>query len=121
MILRFISLSCSFIYVSCLQTQQQANADRLDGESRTPSTISKEDSVDSILRKPVVQSLDLVLNREDGCPFGLNIAGGLGSSPFVDNDPSIFISKVVSGGLAEIAGLNVREFSLSTLDYCILC
>lgn len=49
--------------------------------------------------------LELVLNREEGHPFGLNIAGGLGSSPFMDNDQSIFISKVVPGGLAEVAGL----------------
>jgi hypothetical protein len=55
-------------------------------------------------------SLELVLNREGGQPFGLNIAGGLGSSPFVDNDQSIFVSKVVSGGLADAAGLQVSLF-----------
>lgn len=63
----------------------------------------------------------LTLNRESGCPFGLNIAGGLGSSPFVDNDQSIFISKVVPGGLAEVAGLKVRLFSFAmkvTLSAC---
>ena len=52
--------------------------------------------------------LQLTLNRDDGTPFGLNIAGGLGSSPYVANDHSIFISKVVPGGLAEASNLKVN-------------
>ena len=56
-----------------------------------------------------MELLELTLNREGGSPFGLNIAGGLGSSPFVDNDQSIFISKVVPGGLADQAGLRVSK------------
>jgi len=76
-------------------------------EAKTPSTISKEDSIDSVLRKYVLKELELVLVRDAGQPFGLNIAGGLGSSPFVDNDQSIFISKVVPGGLADATGLQV--------------
>lgn len=46
-------------------------------------------------------------DRCRGQPFGLNIAGGLGSSPFVDNDQSIFVSKVVPGGLADKSMLQV--------------
>lgn len=58
-----------------------------------------------------------MLNREGGQPFGLNIAGGLGSSPFVDNDQSIFVSKVVSGGLADEAGLQVLSYFLILIPF----
>lgn len=33
-------------------------------EPRTPSTISKEDSIDSVLKRPAIVELELVLNRE---------------------------------------------------------
>jgi len=71
---------------------------------------SKEDKVDAHgpVAKETVELLQLTLNREEGSTFGLNIAGGLGSSPYVADDHSIFISKVTPGGLAESAGLKVR-------------
>jgi protein scribble len=37
--------------------------------------------------------------------LGLSIAGGLGSTPYKDNDEGIFISRVTAGGPADIAGL----------------
>ena len=37
--------------------------------------------------------------------LGLSIAGGLGSTPYKDNDDGIFISRVTAGGPADIAGL----------------
>ena len=37
--------------------------------------------------------------------MGLSIAGGLGSTPYKDNDEGIFISRVTAGGPADIAGL----------------
>ncbi len=87
----------------------------------TPSTISKEDSIDSILKRPTATvELELVLNREGGQPFGLNIAGGMGSSPFVDNDQSIFVSKVVSGGLADKAGLRVINKKVNCGSDCVI-
>ena len=36
--------------------------------------------------------------------LGLSIAGGLGSTPYKDNDEGIFISRVTAGGPAAIAG-----------------
>ncbi len=79
----------------------------------TPSTISKEDSIDSILKRPTATvELELVLNREGGQPFGLNIAGGMGSSPFV--------SKVVSGGLADKAGLRVINKKVNCGSDCVI-
>ena len=37
--------------------------------------------------------------------LGLSIAGGLGSTPYKDNDEGIFISRVTVGGPAHAAGL----------------
>jgi hypothetical protein len=91
------------------QIQQKPLEQEVNPDAKTPSTISKEDSMDSVIGKPVLKEMELVLVRDGGQPFGLNIAGGLGSSPFVDNDQSIFISKVVPGGLADVTGLQVSS------------
>uniref|UniRef100_A0A1I8B8K4 PDZ domain-containing protein n=1 Tax=Meloidogyne hapla TaxID=6305 RepID=A0A1I8B8K4_MELHA len=49
----------------------------------------------------------VVVRRGDGGGggLGLSIAGGIESTPFIGNDSGIFISKLVSGGAAERAGL----------------
>ena len=50
-----------------------------------------------------VESFDIRFERADK-GLGLSIAGGLGSTPYKDNDEGIFISRVTSGGPAAIAG-----------------
>ena len=45
--------------------------------------------------------------------LGLSIAGGLGSTPYKDNDEGIFISRVTAGGPADIAGLRKDDKVLS--------
>jgi len=97
-----------------LQVQQRPTHEPKENpnpaESQDSAGNDVEDSTDSNKQPqvmPITKTLQLILNREVGHPFGLNIAGGLGSSPFMDNDQSIFISKVVPGGLAEAAGLEV--------------
>ncbi|CAK5124964.1 unnamed protein product [Meloidogyne enterolobii] len=49
----------------------------------------------------------VVVRRGDGSGggLGLSIAGGIESTPFIENDSGIFISKLVSGGAAERVGL----------------
>ncbi|ODN01001.1 Protein lap4 [Orchesella cincta] len=93
-------------------------------ESQRPPENDVGDSTNSTTNKqpqvlPITKTLQLILNREVGHPFGLNIAGGLGSSPFMDNDQSIFISKVVPGGLAEAAGLEAadRVINVNGVDF----
>lgn len=45
--------------------------------------------------------------------LGLSIAGGLGSTPFKDDDEGVFISRVTPGGPADEAGLRVNDKLLS--------
>ena len=45
--------------------------------------------------------------------LGLSIAGGLGSTPFKDDDEGVFISRVTPGGPADEAGLRVHDKLLS--------
>ena len=45
--------------------------------------------------------------------LGLSIAGGLGSTPFKDEDEGVFISRVTPGGPADEAGLRVNDKLLS--------
>ena len=55
-----------------------------------------------------LDQLELILERdEDG--LGLSIAGGSGSTPFADDDDSIFISKITSNGAAAASGVRVGD------------
>ena len=58
------------------------------------------------MRRPAchVEAIDIRFERADK-GLGLSIAGGLGSTPYKDNDEGIFISRVTSGGPAHVAGL----------------
>ncbi|KRZ10446.1 Protein lap1 [Trichinella zimbabwensis] len=58
------------------------------------------------------QRLSLTVRRTDQ-GLGLSIAGGLGSTPYKQDDNSIFISKVIEGGAADLAGLRVGDKLLS--------
>lgn len=60
----------------------------------------------------------IILRRTDaaGGGLGLSIAGGIESTPFVDDDPGLFISKLVPGGTAERAGLRVGDKVLEIND-----
>ena len=61
---------------------------------------------------PPVEAFDIRFERADK-GLGLSIAGGLGSTPYKDNDEGIFISRVTSGGPAAIAGLRKDDKVLS--------
>ena len=52
--------------------------------------------------------MELVINREGG-GLGLSIAGGKGSTPFVEDDDSIFISRITPNGAACNAGIRVGD------------
>lgn len=52
--------------------------------------------------------------------LGLSIAGGLGSTPYKNNDEGIFISRVTPNGPADIAGLRKDDKVLSVNQHsCI--
>ncbi|CAG7834536.1 unnamed protein product, partial [Allacma fusca] len=93
--------------IRAILQRAQNKTDEIESDSNEGTAPDVVDS--SIPPKTIIEVLELTLNRDDGSPFGLNIAGGLGSSPFVDNDQSIFISKVVPGGLADQAGLKAGD------------
>ena len=61
---------------------------------------------------PREQIIDIHFERADK-GLGLSIAGGLGSTPYKDNDEGIFISRVTAGGPAECAGLKKDDKVLS--------
>ena len=52
--------------------------------------------------------MELVFNREGG-GLGLSIAGGYGSTPFVEGDDGIFISRVTPNGSAFLGGVRVGD------------
>lgn len=52
----------------------------------------------------VLLEMDIQFERADK-GLGLSIAGGLGSTPYKNNDEGIFISRVTPMGPADLAGL----------------
>ena len=59
-----------------------------------------------------VQEMDIQFERADK-GLGLSIAGGLGSTPYKNNDEGIFISRVTPSGPADLAGLRKDDKVLS--------
>ncbi|KHJ41684.1 PDZ/DHR/GLGF domain protein [Trichuris suis] len=68
---------------------------------------------DSLLHNGPSGEVRTITVRRNDQGLGLSVAGGLGSTPYKDNDPSVFISKVVEGGAADLAGLKVGDKLLS--------
>ncbi|KAI6205663.1 hypothetical protein M3Y94_00817900 [Aphelenchoides besseyi] len=51
----------------------------------------------------------LLIRRDTNNGFGLSIAGGVNSTPYIDNDSGLFVSKLTSGAPAERAGLRIGD------------
>lgn len=51
----------------------------------------------------------IVIRRSASTGLGLSIAGGIESTPFVDSDTGLFVSKLTPGGAAEQSGLKVGD------------
>ena len=60
----------------------------------------------------ILQDMEIDFERADK-GLGLSIAGGLGSTPYKNNDEGIFISRVTPNGPADIAGLRKDDKVLS--------
>ncbi|GFX15517.1 protein lap4 [Trichonephila clavipes] len=56
--------------------------------------------------------MEIVIHKTSS-GLGLSIAGGIGSTPYKGDDMGIFVSKVISDGPAEAAGLKVGDKILS--------
>jgi hypothetical protein len=52
----------------------------------------------------ISKEMDIVMVRNDE-KLGLSISGGLGSTPYKSNDEGVFITKITTGGVAELSGL----------------
>ncbi|CAD5235472.1 unnamed protein product [Bursaphelenchus xylophilus] len=51
----------------------------------------------------------LTIRREPNVGLGLSIAGGIESTPYIDNDTGLFVSKLIPGAPAEKCGLLVGD------------
>ncbi|CAG9540465.1 unnamed protein product [Cercopithifilaria johnstoni] len=58
---------------------------------------------------PGVEILNIKIHRDTNGGLGLSIAGGLESTPYKDDDTGLFVSKLIDGGPAMIAGLRVGD------------
>ena len=61
--------------------------------------------------------MELEINREGG-GLGLSIAGGKGSTAFVEGDDGIFISRVTPNGAAYNGGVRVGDKLLAVSIAC---
>ncbi len=50
------------------------------------------------------EEIDILFERSDK-GLGLSIAGGIGSTPYKNNDEGIYVSRVTPGGPADLCGL----------------
>ncbi|CAD5228076.1 unnamed protein product [Bursaphelenchus okinawaensis] len=71
-------------------------------ENRQPFPAAPGNSSNSETRR-------LTIRREPNVGLGLSIAGGIESTPFIDNDTGLFVSKLTPGAPAEKAGLLVGD------------
>ncbi|CAG0880347.1 unnamed protein product [Darwinula stevensoni] len=79
-------------------------------ETITKSTLTETVVTRVTKNQPIFkQSVEEVVLAKEGGPLGLSIIGGIDqtSTPFGANEPGVFISKVVSGGVAARSG-NLR-------------
>uniref|UniRef100_A0A158PCJ9 Glutamate receptor-interacting protein 1 n=1 Tax=Angiostrongylus cantonensis TaxID=6313 RepID=A0A158PCJ9_ANGCA len=74
----------------------------LTSPERDRSTVVSPVNRDGVSRK-------ICIVRDGNGHLGLSIAGGLGSTPFVEGDCSLFVSRVTPDGPASIAGLRVND------------
>ncbi|XGW32372.1 hypothetical protein V3C99_017152 [Haemonchus contortus] len=63
----------------------------------------------------------IAITRDTNGHLGLSIAGGLGSTPFIEGDCSLFVSRVTPDGPAHIAGLRVNDKLIKVNDVDVLC
>ncbi|KAK5974554.1 hypothetical protein GCK32_000806 [Trichostrongylus colubriformis] len=63
----------------------------------------------------------IAITRDANGHLGLSIAGGLGSTPFIDGDCSLFVSRVTPDGPAHQAGLRVNDKLVKVNDVDVLC
>ncbi|CAJ0610213.1 unnamed protein product [Cylicocyclus nassatus] len=61
------------------------------------------------------------ISRDANGHLGLSIAGGLGSTPFIDGDCSLFVSRVTPDGPADLAGLRVNDKLMKVNDVDVTC
>ncbi|KAK6766809.1 hypothetical protein RB195_026219 [Necator americanus] len=76
----------------------------------SPTTMSR----DGVPRK-------ITITRDANGHLGLSIAGGLGSTPFIDGDCSLFVSRITPDGPADIAGLRVNDKLMKVNDVDVTC
>ncbi|CAI4233307.1 unnamed protein product [Auanema sp. JU1783] len=75
-----------------------------------PTPPSREmDRVSRASNAPEPTVKRIFIRRDEKGGLGLSIAGGLGSTPYKDEDHGLFVSKVVPGCSADIAGLKVGD------------
>ncbi|CAF1335794.1 unnamed protein product [Rotaria sordida] len=81
----------------------------------SPGKESRSSSIQTNTRPMTLhqEQLTLIIRRSPNTGLGISIAGGIGSTPFKDNDHGIFLTKINEEGPAAQAGLLVGDKLLS--------
>ncbi|CAF3413854.1 unnamed protein product [Rotaria sp. Silwood1] len=81
----------------------------------SPGKESRSSSIQTNTRPMTIhqEQLTLIIRRSHNTGLGISIAGGIGSTPFKDNDYGIFLTKINEEGPAAQAGLLVGDKLLS--------
>ncbi|CAF2449410.1 unnamed protein product [Rotaria sp. Silwood2] len=81
----------------------------------SPGKESRSSSIQTNTRPMTIhqEQLTLIIRRSPNTGLGISIAGGIGSTPFKDNDYGIFLTKINEEGPAGQAGLLVGDKLLS--------
>jgi hypothetical protein len=109
------------IIAQALKKQETASggSDETRSTTNLPANSVSSDAVDSsseAAMELVSVEMEIQFERADK-GLGLSIAGGLGSTPYKNNDEGIFISRVTPMGPADIAGLRKDDKVLSVNNH----
>ena len=69
----------------------------------------------------ISKEMVIVMVRRSDEKLGLSISGGLGSTPYKSDDEGVFVSKIATGGVAELSGLFKNDKILEVNGNSCLC
>nr|CAB3265903.1 protein scribble homolog [Phallusia mammillata] len=95
-------------YKRDMKITESSKPDSVVALLRNQSMKEPRDNGEGVETELFLDQIELVIEREGG-GLGLSIAGGKGSTPFVEEDDGIFISRVTPNGAAHTAGVRVGD------------
>lgn len=92
---------------------------KVNKPSKKPSSSSSQptpDPLSTILKESEQWEMEEILLERGGTGLGFSIAGGV-DNPHVDDDPGVYVTKVIEGGTADLDGrLRVNDIVVSVND-----